>query len=292
MGHFRAREGVRPLSCGRNCIITIHTILFVAVMELDDITISRAIIEDFSRTLLEFTDVDCAVVGAGPSGLVCAACVAQAGAKVGVYERKLSVGGGMWGGGMMFPRIVVQAEALPILDEFGIRYREYMPGYYIAKPVEAVGRLAAAASCAGAEFFNMTTVEDVLIKHDGAVSGLVINWTAVEMAGLHVDPLTIGATTVVDATGHEAAVSRIVQRKVAGKAFNRGLGVAGEKSMWADAGERELLESTREIFPGLYVAGMAANAVTGGHRMGPVFGGMLLSGKLAAQKVKEKLGIA
>jgi thiamine thiazole synthase len=81
-------------------------------MELDDITISRAIIEDFSRTFLEFTDVDCAVVGAGPAGLVCAAYVARAGAKVAVYERKASVGGGLWGGGMMFPRIVVQDEAL------------------------------------------------------------------------------------------------------------------------------------------------------------------------------------
>ena len=261
-------------------------------MELDDITISRAIIEDFSRILLEFIDVDCAVVGAGPAGLVCAAYVAQAGAKVAVYERKLSVGGGMWGGGMMFPRIVVQEEALPVLDEFGVRYREYMPGYSIAKPVEAIGRLSAAASQAGAEFFNLTTVEDVLIRHDGALAGLVINWTAVEAAGLHVDPLTISARAVVDATGHEASVSRIVMRKVSGEAFNRGLGVAGEKSMWADAGERELMETTREVYPGLFVAGMAANAVSGGHRMGPVFGGMMLSGKKAAQLVKEKLGIA
>jgi thiazole biosynthesis enzyme len=250
-------------------------------MELDDITVSRAIIEDFSRTLLEFTEVDCAVVGAGPAGLACAAYLAQAGAKVAVYERKLSVGGGMWGGGMMFPRIVVQEEALHILDEFGIRYREYMPGYYIAKPVEAIGRLAAAASNAGA----------VMIRHDGALSGLVINWTAVETAGLHVDPLTIGAEAVVDATGHEASVSRIVQRKVAGEAFNRGMGIAGERSMWADAGERELLAATREVYPGLFVAGMAANAVAGGHRMGPVFGGMLLSGKAAAKMVKEKLGL-
>ena len=260
-------------------------------MELDDITISRAIIEDYSRALLEFTDVDCAVVGAGPSGLVCAARVAQAGAKVAVYERKPSVGGGMWGGGMMFPRIVVQEEALPLLEEFGIGYREYAPGYYLAKPVEAVGRLAAAASCAGAEFFTMISVEDVLIRHDGAVSGLVINWTAAGMAGLHVDPLTISARAVVDATGHEASVGHIVQCK-AGEAFNRGLGIKGEKSMWADAGERELQATTREVYPGLIVAGMAANAVSGGHRMGPVFGGMLLSGAAAAQLVKQKLGIA
>lgn len=259
-------------------------------MELDDITISRAIIEDFSTTLLEFTEADCVVVGAGPSGLVCAAHVARAGAKVALIERKLSVGGGMWGGGMMFPRIVVQEAALPLLDECGIRYREYVPGYYLARSVEAVGKLAAAAADAGAEIFNLTSVEDALIRDDGAVSGLVINWTAVETAGLHVDPLTIGARVVVDATGHEASVCRIVSRK-AGAAFNRGLGIAGEKSMWADAGERELEIATREVYPGLIVAGMAANAVAGGHRMGPIFGGMLLSGAAAARQVKEKLGL-
>jgi thiamine thiazole synthase len=264
----------------------------MANVELDDIIISRAIIEDFSRALLEFTDVDCGIVGAGPSGLVCAAHLARAGVKVAVFERNLSVGGGMWGGGMMFPRIVVQDEARPLLDEFGIRYREYAPGYYVAKPVEAIGRLAAGASAAGAELFNLVSVEDVLIRGDGAVSGLVINWTAVEAAALHVDPLTISARAVVDATGHEASVSRLVQRKAAGSAFNRGRGIAGEKPMWADAGERELMETTREVYPGLFVAGMAANAVSGGHRMGPVFGGMMLSGKAAAQKVKEKLGIA
>jgi thiamine thiazole synthase len=57
------------------------------------------------------------------------------------------------------------------------------------------------------------------------------------------------------------------------------------------AGERELMATTVEVNPGLFVAGMAANAVSGGHRMGPVFGGMLLSGAAAARLVKKKLGV-
>lgn len=257
-------------------------------MELDEVVISRAIIEDFSRTLLEYADVDVGIVGGGPSGLVCATYLAKAGAKVALFERKLSVGGGMWGGGMMFPRIVVQQEATRILDDFGIRYREYRPGYYLASSVEAVGKLAASAAGAGAEVFNLMSVEDVMIRENDEVRGLVINWSAVGMAGLHVDPLTVGTKVVVDATGHPAEVCRIVQNKVTGKGFK----VLGERSMWADRGERALMSATKEVYPGLVVAGMAANAVCGGPRMGPIFGGMLLSGEMAASIVKKKLGIS
>jgi len=257
-------------------------------MELDEVVISRAIIEDFSRTLLEYADVDVGIVGGGPSGLVCATYLANAGAKVALFERKLSVGGGMWGGGMMFPRIVVQQEATRILDDFGIRYREYRPGYYLASSVEAVGKLAASAAGAGAEVFNLMSVEDVMIRENDEVRGLVINWSAVGMAGLHVDPLTVGTKVVVDATGHPAEVCRIVQNKVTGKGFK----VLGERSMWADRGERALMSATKEVYPGLVVAGMAANAVCGGPRMGPIFGGMLLSGEMAASIVKKKLGIS
>jgi thiamine thiazole synthase len=61
--------------------------------------------------------------------------------------------------------------------------------------------------------------------------------------------------------------------------------------MWAEVGERELIENTKEVYPGLFVAGMAANAVYGSPRMGAIFGGMLLSGKRAAELVMKSIPI-
>jgi thiazole biosynthesis enzyme len=245
-------------------------------MTLDEVTISRAILAEQMQVMLDHLELDVAVVGGGPSGLTCAALAAGNGHRVAVIEKKLSIGGGMWGGGMMFPRIVVQEEAVRILDRFGIRHREYTKGYHVASSVEAVARLTVAAADAGAEFFNLTTVEDVMIRGDGRVSGLVINWTAVEMGRLHVDPLTIACRWAVDATGHDAAVAKLLEKK------GGLIQVKGERSMWADRAEHGVVSHTREVFPGLIVAGMAANAVAGEHRMGPIFGGMLLSGERAA----------
>src|SRR5674536_356784 len=101
-------------------------------MELDEVIITRAIFEEYSKTFLEYTDIDVALVVGGPANLVAAKYLAEAGVKVAIYEKELSLGGGMWAGGMMFPRIVVQEEAGRILGDFGIRYQEYQPGYYVA----------------------------------------------------------------------------------------------------------------------------------------------------------------
>jgi ribulose 1,5-bisphosphate synthetase/thiazole synthase len=65
--------------------------------------------------------------------------------------------------------------------------------------------------------------------------------------------------------------------------------VIGEKPLWAEKGEQFTVANTAEVFPGLYVVGMAANNAFGGPRMGPIFGGMLLSGKKVADIFIEKL---
>ena len=66
--------------------------------------------------------------------------------------------------------------------------------------------------------------------------------------------------------------------------------ILGEGPMNAEAGERFVVEQTGRVYPGLYVAGMAVCAVFGGARMGPIFGGMLLSGEKVAEQVTAELG--
>ncbi|MCK9573461.1 MAG: sulfide-dependent adenosine diphosphate thiazole synthase [Candidatus Omnitrophica bacterium] len=257
-------------------------------MGLDEIKISKAIIESFNKKLIDALDVDVAIVGAGPAGMVCGYYLAQAGKKVVLFERKLSVGGGMWGGGIMFNEIVVQDAAKRILDEFGIKNRRYEKGYYLADSIEAVSVICSKAVQSGLRIFNLMSVEDVMVRRK-KVTGLVLNWTAVEMANLHVDPITMRAKFVVDATGHPAEVARIVERKSGIKLNTKTGKTLGEESMWAEVGENTIVKNSKEICPGLYACGMCANAVFGGPRMGPVFGGMLLAGEHVAKDLLKIL---
>lgn len=260
-------------------------------MELNEITISQAIIERFAHKFSHGLDLDVAIVGAGPSGLVAAFYLAKANVKVALFERKLSVGGGMWGGGMLFNEVVIQEEAKRIADEFGISLQKFREGYYTADAVEAVSTLCSAACRAGGRVFNGMSVEDLLVRETQVV-GLVINWTAVEMAGLHVDPLAVRARFVIDATGHPAEVVQVLKRKNPVTLKTPSGGFLGERSLWAEAAENSTIAHTGEIYPGLYVAGMAVNATFGGYRMGPIFGGMLLSGEKVATLLRERVQAA
>lgn len=249
-----------------------------------DIDITRLIVENFMHEFLQNIKIDVAIVGAGPSGLTAAKYLAKAGKKVVVFERKLSPGGGMWGGGIGYPVIVLK-QGEEILKEVGVKCIE-KEGYWIANSIEAVAKLVSAAIDAGAKIFNGMTVEDVIVK-DKKVSGVVVNWSAILDSNLHVDPISIESSIVIDATGHDCNVAKIVEKKYG---LNTPTGkIEGEKAMWAEEGERKTVENTGEIFPGLYVTGMAANAVMGAPRMGPIFGGMLLSGKKVAEMILEKI---
>lgn len=253
-----------------------------------EIQVSEGIICTYFEKMRRCLDLDVAIVGGGPSGIVAAYYLAKAGLRVAQFDRKLSPGGGMWGGAMMFNQIVIQEEALPIVKDFGINYAPYKDGLYTMDSVESTSALLYQAVHAGATVFNCYSVEDVVYK-ENRVSGVVVNWTPVLREGLHVDPLNIMARCVIDGTGHDSEICRTVARKNGARLATETGDVVGERSLDVATGEEEVVRGTKEIYPGLYVCGMAASAVSGTPRMGPIFGGMLLSGKKVADLIIAKL---
>ena len=251
--------------------------------------ISAAIVNKFCGKLLDNLVIDVAIVGGGPSALVAARYLAERNVKVAIFERKLAPGGGTWGGGMLFNEVVVQDSALEILDDFGIRHEVLpdAPGYHTLDSVEMASGLIFGALKAGAKIFNSVSVEDIVFKA-GKVNGLVINWTPVERLGMHVDPLTVIADCVLDGTGHPSEIIRLATEKAKIELDTPTGKILGERPMWVDSGEASTVENTREYFPGLFACGMSANNVSGGYRMGPVFGGMLLSGRKVAALIAGK----
>ncbi|MEM0196537.1 MAG: sulfide-dependent adenosine diphosphate thiazole synthase [Sulfolobales archaeon] len=249
--------------------------------------ISRAIWRNTARDWLDLAKVDVTVVGAGPSGMTAAKYLAERGFKVVIFERRLSFGGGIGGGGMLLHKIVVDDRVIQILDEFKVKYsRDDEENLYVLDASELMAKLAAGAIDAGAKIIHGLHVEDVIYRENPVrVEGVVLQWSAVVLSGLHVDPLFVRSRAVVDATGHDAEVLRVVAKKVPGV----NLVLAGEKAAYSEKSESLVVENTGRVLPGLYVTGMSVAALYGLPRMGPIFSSMLLSGKRVAEIIERDL---
>lgn len=249
---------------------------------ISDEEITRLIAQEYFRIIDDSIISDVIVVGAGPSGLVAGYTLAQRGVKVVVMEKRLSPGGGVWGGGKGWNIVVLESRVANILEEVGITPVE-KSGYLLVSSVLLAAALIKKALETGVTLFNLFAVEDVCFNDRREMAGIVVGDSAYKAAGLPVDPLTFKSKVVIDSTGHEAVVLNCLAR--------RGIiDVKGEDVMNAELGEEAVIDGTREVYPGLIVAGMACAQFHGTCRMGPVFGGMLLSGKKAAELAYAKLG--
>lgn len=246
--------------------------------------ITSTIVGGFTKMLQEYAFSDVIVLGGGPAGLVAAKELAKNGVRVLVIERNNYVGGGFWIGGFLMNTITVRAPGDEILREIGVRLEEVKPGLYVSYGPEAVSKLIAAACDAGVKFLQMTSFDDVVLR-DGRVCGVVVNWTPVSALPREitcVDPIALECRFLIDATGHDAYAVKSLEAR--GLVKTKGMG-----AMWVEMSEDLLVEHTGEVFPGLYVAGMSVSETYGLPRMGPTFGGVLMSGKRAAELILEKM---
>jgi len=132
---------------------------------LDEVEISKTILRTYHEKLLDALASDVIVVGAGPSGLVAASFFAKSGLKVTVLEKRLSPGGGIWGGGMAMSVAVVQDEAVSLLNEMGIPCKPKGNNLYAVDAIELAAGLCYNALQAGATILNLMTAEDLCLHH-------------------------------------------------------------------------------------------------------------------------------
>jgi len=242
--------------------------------------VSRVIMECYNDRLLEHLENDVVVVGSGPAGLTAAYYLCKSGIKTVVLEKRLSTGGGIWGGAAGCN--VIAFEETDILDELGVAARK-QKDLYVADSIEFATALGYRAKKAGAEIFNLTQVEDIILKKN-AVEGVVVNYTNIVASALPVDPFCISSRYVIDATGHGAEIVTMLKRKRPDVVSNEIM----EGFMDLESAEAAVVQKTGRIYPGLYVAGMSVCATFNLPRMGPIFGGMLKSGRKVAELINEE----
>lgn len=256
------------------------------VKSLPEDEITKIIVQHSCRDWAEIASTDVVIVGAGPSGMTAARYLAKSGFKIVVFERRLSFGGGIGGGGMLFHKVVLGEPADEVLREAGCKLTSVGNGIYVVDAAEMIAKLAASAIDAGAKVVLGVTVDDVIYRENPLrVEGVCIQWSAVQIAGLHVDPMFVRSRAVIDATGHDAEVITVASKKIP----NVTIALLGERSAYSELSEQLVVEKTGKVIEGLYATGMAVAAVHGLPRMGPIFGSMLLSGKRVAEIVERDL---
>jgi len=246
--------------------------------------ISRAIVGEFNKWFEDYIVSDVIVIGGGPSGLMAARDLANAGLKTLIVESNNYIGGGFWIGGYFMNTLTFRAPADKILNELNIPYKEIEAGLFAADGPSACSKLISATCDSGAKILNLTNFDDVVLRNN-RVEGAVINWSPVSALPRQitcVDPIALESKVVIDATGHDVWVAKALEKRGLLKLQTHG-------PMDVNTSEDLVVEKTGEIFPGLYAIGMAVSTVFGIPRMGPTFAGMLFSGRKAAQQITKAL---
>lgn len=278
-------------------------------------TVSRAMTKRYFADLDKYTESDVVIIGAGSAGLSAAYVLAKnrPDLKIAIIEASVSPGGGCWLGGQLFSAMVLRKPAHLFLDELNINYDD--EGDYVVVKHAALFMstlLSKVLQFPNVKLFNATAVEDLITRRDETtnelrIAGVVTNWTLVALnhdTQSCMDPNTINANVILSTTGHDGPFGAFSAKRLQelGKPPKDFTGftnnstfskpqpesqfeLGGMRGLDMNKAEDAIVKKTREVVPGLVIAGMELAEVDGSNRMGPTFGAMALSGVKAAESV-------
>lgn len=253
--------------------------------------VSRAMTRRYFKDLDTYAESDIVIVGAGSSGLTAAYILARArpDLKIAIIEANVAVGGGCFLGGQLFSSMVLRKPADQFIRELDIEYEEEDNFIVVKHAALFITKLCSKVlELPNVKLFNATCVEDLITRptDDGKVrvAGVVTNWTLVSMHHDDqscMDPNTINAKIIISCTGHDGPMGAFCVKRLVSQGY-----IQRNQMGCLDMNRAEdaIVKGTREVFPGLIVAGMELSECDSSNRMGPTFGAMVLSGVKAAEE--------
>lgn len=255
--------------------------------------VSREMTTRYMKDLYDFADSDVIIAGAGSAGLVAAYELSKhSSIKVALIEQSVAPGGGAWLGGQLFSSMIVRKPANSFLDELEIPYDEKKHHVVIRHAALFTSTvMSKVLKASNVKLFNATAIEDLIVKQ-GKVAGVVTNWTLVTLnhgTQSCMDPNVMEGKVLISACGHDGPMGASGVKRLQ----NIGMveHVPGMGCLDMATAEDAIVAGTKEIVPGMIVAGMEVAELEGAPRMGPTFGAMMISGQKAAHLALESLGM-
>lgn len=255
-------------------------------------TVSREMSMRYMKDLYDMAEADVIISGAGSAGLACAYELSKnENLKIAIIEQSVSPGGGAWLGGQLFSAMVIRKPGDKFLDEIGIPYDDCGDYVVVDHAATLTSTLLSKVLLTGrVKLFNATAVEDLVVKN-GRVAGVVTNWALVTRFGHDtqscMDPNVLESKVLVSCCGHDGPFGASgVKRLQSLGLVDR---IPGMGALDMNTAEDDIVNHTREVVPGMVLAGMEVAELDGSPRMGPTFGAMFLSGIKAAHVTLESL---
>ncbi|KAJ7600628.1 Thi4 family-domain-containing protein, partial [Mycena floridula] len=264
---------------------------------IEEAQVSRAMIKRYFENMYERAISDVVVVGAGSAGLSCAYHLASTrpDLKITIIEANVAPGGGAWLGGQLMTPMVIRKPAHLFLQEIGVPFED--EGSFVVVKHAALFTstlLSRVLAFENVVLFNATAVEDLVIHEDfrgqQRVAGVVTNWTLVALnhdTQSCMDPNTITAPIIVSACGHDGSLGAFSAKRLVSAGLLKELG--NMRGLDMNRAEPAIVNQTRQVVPGLIMAGMELSEHDGSNRMGPTFGAMIASGIKAAKEAIRAL---
>jgi thiamine thiazole synthase len=238
------------------------------------------------------------IVGGGSAGLAAAYELSKhPDVQVTLIEQNVAPGGGAWLGGQLFSAMCIRKPAHEFLDELEIEYEDEGT-FVVVKHAALVTStlLSKVLAAPNVRLFNATAVEDLIVKPDDSVeggkrvAGAVTNWTSV--VHLHsvqscMDPNTIESKVMISSTGHDGPFGASGVKRLAKLGMIESIKGMGALNM--NEAEDSIVRNTKQVAPGIIMAGMEVSEWSGSNRMGPTFGAMFISGFTAAHLALNEL---